>query len=279
MSRDTRTTSWVFTLNNYTAGEFETLKQALAYGTYAIIGEEVASTGTPHLQGYVYWGRTAKKSFKQMKKLLGERAHFEPAKGDSEQNKTYCSKDGKFWEHGTCPPTPKRQREQAGEANAERWELARNAAKEGRWDDVPADIYIRHYSNIKKIGAEAQEIPQSVDDLNFWWFCGPSGAGKSTAARAENPDHYLKLPNKWWDGYKAQPCVIIDEWSPNHSVLGDHLKRWCDHHPFAAEIKGGTICIRPPKVVITSNFTIEECFPGKDCEPLRRRFTVRLFPE
>lgn len=279
MTANTRTTSWVFTLNNYTVPEFVTIKQALAYGDYAIVGEEVASTGTPHLQGYVFWGRGKVKSFKQMKAILGARAHVEPAKGDAESNKTYCSKDGKFWEYGTCPKSVAKRCKEAGEANGDRWEEARKAAKEGRWDDVPADIYIRHYSNIKKIGAEAQEIPKSVDNLDFWWFSGPSGAGKSTAARDENPVHYLKLPNKWWDGYKDQPCVIIDEWSPNHHVLGDHLKRWCDHHPFAAEIKGGSVCIRPPKVIITSNYTIEECFPGPASEPLRRRFTVRLFPE
>lgn len=114
--------------------------------------------------------------------------------------------------------------------------------------------------------------------MDFHWWYGDSGSGKSLTARRENPDHYLKHPNKWWDGYNGQQCVIIDEWQPSHSMLAHHLKEWCDHHAFCAEVKGGTMCIRPPKVIITSNYSLEECFPNQaDLLPLKRRFTVKRF--
>lgn len=85
--------------------------------------------------------------------------------------------------------------------------------------------------------------------------------------------------NKWWDGYKPGQTVIIDEWDPEVSkYLASHLKRWADHHPFCAEVKGGTRVLRPPKLIITSNYTIEECFQeARDREPLMRRFTQVRF--
>ena len=62
-----------------------------------IIGREVGQEGTPHLQGYVIMEK--KTTLVEMKKLF-PRAHLEVAKGSPEQNKIYCSKDGKFQEFG-----------------------------------------------------------------------------------------------------------------------------------------------------------------------------------
>jgi len=37
--------------------------------------------------------------------------------------------------------------------------------------------------------------------------------------------------------------------------------------------------IRPKKIIVTSNYTIEECFPNvQDHLPLKRRFKVKHFP-
>ena len=61
------------------------------------------------------------------------------------------------------------------------------------------------------------------------------------------------------------------------------LKEWCERNPFQAESKGSSnklMCIRPKKIIITSKYSLEECF-GHDVvgllEPMQRRLQVRLF--
>lgn len=87
--------------------------------------------------------------------------------------------------------------------------------------------------------------------------------------------------NKWWDGYRHETVVAIEEWSPDSSLTAQALKRWADRYPFTGEIKGGVLQkLRPRKIIVLSNYTLEQCFPRpEDLEPLKRRFTVVNFPE
>lgn len=111
------------------------------------------------------------------------------------------------------------------------------------------------------------------------WYWGVPGAGKSYLARQRFPKAYLKMANKWWDGYQQQENVILDEIEKD-CKLGHHLKIWTDSYGFIAEIKGEAVKIRPKNFVITSNYSIEEVF-GEDMmlvTALKRRFKVVHFP-
>lgn len=121
-------------------------------------------------------------------------------------------------------------------------------------------IIISGFAALLRLYKESKKF-ESRPELDNWWYYGATGTGKTSTAFAENPGAYLKEPNKWWDDYAYQPCAIIDEWEPQHSELSSYLKRWADHYPFKAEYKGGSFDIRPSKIIVTSNFTIEECFP------------------
>jgi len=70
----------VFTLNNYTPEEVESLK--ICGSKYLIFGKEIGDSGTPHLQGYM-WFPTLK-SLKQVKSI-NPRAHWEQQKGSFER--------------------------------------------------------------------------------------------------------------------------------------------------------------------------------------------------
>jgi hypothetical protein len=265
--------AFTFTLNNYSDTEQAEIR-SLSY-QYLVYGREVGEKGTPHLQGYIYFKNA--KTLGACIKYMPKRSHIEIAISDTAHNHKYCTKDGDFEEHGTRPMTAKEK----GEMEVARYKRTWDLAKSGDFEEIDPDIRVRLYGTIKRIRFDYLPLPTSQVKMDFHWWYGPSGTCKSRTALRDNPDAYLKLKNKWWDGYTSQPCVIIEEWSPDEvPQLHQMLKKWCDHHPFAAEIKGGLTNLRPPKIIILSNYTMLACF-GYDTEgvykPLKRRLKVREF--
>lgn len=155
------------------------------------------------------------------------------------------------------------------------WAKQLDLAKRGLENEIDPGVYMRCYSTIKKIKAENMQKADDADDVTGLWIWGEPGVGKSKLARDCYPGIFDKPCNKWWDGYTCGP-VLLDDFDKVHKVLGHFIKRWTDRYSFTAEIKGGTISIRPPRVVITSNYSPEEIF-GEDMtlvEAIRRRCKV-----
>jgi len=114
------------------------------------------------------------------------------------------------------------------------------------------------------------------------WHWGPTGLGKTFGVLIrysyQQGELYKKMANKWWDGYKGQKVVLIDEMAPRHEVLAHHLKVWADLGAFPVEIKGATMQIRPEKIIVTSNFSLRAVFADPaDYEALERRFTIHRY--
>lgn len=267
-----RTRGFVFTYNNPPADVSGTDDALDAYlhqlgAKYAICGREVApTTGTPHLQGYVYFKNP--RAIANIRKLLVG-CHVEPAKGSPAQCRKYCIKDGKYVEIGDSP-------EDAGEREKQRWEHARTMAEQGRYSEIPADIYIRYIGNIERIHRTKLPPIESLASTCGIWLVGKTGVGKSHGVRSRYPDIYPKPLNKWWDGYADQQSVLVDDVDHGQSNwIGNFLKIWSDHYPFIAEMKGGSRLIRPEKIIVTSQYLIRDLFKDQEmCEALERRFNV-----
>lgn len=270
-----RSRGWCFTINDYS---FEDLATIESLGCqYMVYGKETApTTGMQHIQGYVYF--TTLKSFKQVKQVFPKRTHLEAAKGSAEQNKEYCTKeDPSFHERGMMPAKP----QSGGKLkNQERWDNALAAAQEGRVADIPSDIQMRYHGTIKRLREERLLVEGACPETDavMEWFFGPAGSGKSRKARSENPGCYLKMCNKWWDGYKGEEVVLIEDFDLSHKVLCHHLKIWADRYSFRAEVKGGSMEIRPKKIIVTSNWHPENIWEdARDLEPILRRFKLTEF--
>lgn len=260
---------YCFTLNNWTLEE--KAKLLSVESKYLVIGQE-GQDATPHLQGYVYFKNP--KTFSAAKKILGDRCHVEKQRGSVQQAADYCKKEGYYEETGARPLSQKEK----GDLGKRVYEEAFALAKQGRIEEIEEPLRTRFYGTYKRIRADYQVVPEALPELEHEWYWGDSGTGKTRRAREDNPGCYLKNPNKWWCGYVDQEVVVIDEWSPSHECLASHLKQWADHHPFCAETKGASMCIRPRKIIVTSNYSPEACFSKEeDLEPLRRRFKVTHF--
>lgn len=234
---------------------------------YHVYGEETGESGTPHYQGFIIFKKY--KRLTQLKKILNA-AHFEVAKGTNAQASDYCKKDGKYHEFGSIPPDPSAA---GGKATKAKYERAFKHAKNGELDEIDADLRIKHYRTFKQIAIDyANNIPPLETTAGIWIY-GESGIGKSRYAREKYPDSYVKNCNKWWDGYQNEDYVIIDDLDDSHSCLGHYLKRWADHYAFTAETKGGSLYIRPQKIIVTTQYRIEEIFKdGPTVQALTRRF-------
>jgi len=274
-SRSSRSRAFVFTVNNYSAADQDTLRLLGENVKYLVFGREVGASGTPHLQGYVYFKNAA--TFEQCKKKLPKGCHIEVAKGDAESNLEYCSKDGDFEEFGDLPKSSKRK----GEEEADRWTVARRAAEQGQFADVPDKMYIQYVRNFKQIHVDFKMNKElnTLDVIENHWFWGASGTGKSREARSRFPEAYYKMKNKWWDNYTHEEVVIIDDIDPSHETkFGAMLKEWADHYPFRAEVKGSSIMIRPKILVVTSQYEIHSIFRDPETvAALKRRFKITHF--
>jgi len=137
--------NWVFTWNNYNDSNLEYL--AGIECKYLGFGKEIGASLTPHLQGVIIFNEA--KSKRSVIKIL-KGARIDKMRGTFARAVEYCEKDGDFAERGIRPMT----QAQKGGAEQERWDLAREAAKEGRFDDIPSDIYMRYRSVCKAVFME-----------------------------------------------------------------------------------------------------------------------------
>lgn len=271
MPKKTRSRGWCFTWNNYIEADILYLKTN-PICKYLIYGNEKGKQGTPHLQGYVHYATL--KSFAQVREHF-KNNHVEIAKWQDASIK-YCQKDGNYTERGEKPLTQKEK----GVKGKEYWEEQLKLIKSGDHDKIDPRLQITHCRNIDYIYNKYLSKKKLSDTTEQnWWYVGPTGTGKSRAAREKSGnDFYPKMCNKWWEHYKEENYVIIDDIDKRHSVLCHHLKIWGDRYPFLAEIKNGARKIRPQVIIVTSNYHPKEIWPDEeDHQPILRRYKIKYF--
>lgn len=108
-------------------------------------------------------------------------------------------------------------------------------------------------------------VVKATDECKGIWLYGDTDAGKSQMALEKWPMAFQKSANKWWDGYRGQEVVILDDLGKAAGQrLAYHIKRWTDKWPApGGEVKNGTIPLPFTLFVITSQWSIQDMF---DCQ-------------
>lgn len=70
--------------------------------------------------------------------------------------------------------------------------------------------------------------------------------------------------NTWWDGYRGEPVVIIDEYSGQWNI--DYLLLVLDRYPMKVEVKGGTTNLAARSILMTSNVPPAEWYLNASLE-------------
>lgn len=270
-----RSRGYCFTLNNWTKQEKDNIFENKKDVKYVVVGEEVGESGTPHLQGFIYF--TNKKSFKQVKEHLGVRAHVERQKGSARQAIDYCKKDGVTTEWGIEPAKP------GGDSMKERAKRNKRLLEDDMHDLVAEGVLAPNQIPVIKKARLilANEKPSYTSEtVRGIWFYGPPGTGKTHAARHEYGSvFYIKPQNKWFDGYQGEKVIVLDDLDKQGACLGHYLKIWADKWACTGEVKGGTVPLQHDKFIVTSNYSIDELF-GEDLnmrDAISRRFEERHF--
>jgi len=265
--------AYCFTHHDYTDHDEKRIQECGA--DYILYGyEECPTTHRPHLQGYLYW-TNKKKGSMLIKSFPG--THFRVCHGSVTQNYDYCTKAGKIYESGKKPLDQKEK----GQTQKDLWAAVAKLVDAGEFDTIAEDypqIDIMHYDKLlaRYYRTKSKDVHALDGELQGTWIYGPAGTGKSSRVYEEFGENVFPKPGntKWWDQYAMQDTVWVDDFDPTVKNMTYLMKIWTDRWVFLGERKNGTIRMRPKKIVVTSNYTIQQCF-GKDpelLEAMTRRF-------
>lgn len=270
--------AWVFTCN-YSTDVTPALELVIDGAAYCCYQLEIApTTGQRHHQGYVYFTNACRLSTVRERIHLasGVIPHCEIAKGTAQQNKAYCSKPdscvpGTFRESGTIPKQGKRSDlDSIAEAIMEGSSMKDIAIS------FPGD-FIRYNRGLQELERvfSCKERDHTLPNTVLWWF-GPTGSGKSKTAFEKYPDAYVKMGNgKWWDGYRGEAVVLIDDYRPGFCLFSE-LLRILDRYPMRVEAKGTSMPLSAKTFVITTTSRPEVLWGQRveeDLNQLIRRIT------
>jgi len=215
-------------------------------------------------------------------KRLGSRARWAICNGSWQDNEKYCKKDGDWCEWGVKPLSQKRKGEEGAEAERERWKRIRELAKEGKEEELEEEfpreltLYEGALRRLHQRYGACQDLDAGT--VNGMWIYGPAGTGKTYHAMhniVPREEVYVKDLTKWWDGYdpSIHKAVVIDDMDIYHKSLARDFKIWTQEYEFQAQFKGGYMKIRPPLIIVTSNYRINEIWDDNTtCETMWRRF-------
>jgi len=280
--RDVQSIAFTLTINNYLDDTIELLCDA-DFLRGGIIGKEIGASGTRHLQCYVQCKRKMRWSTfrnKMKKALNGIKPHIEPARGNVEQNETYCKKDGDWCSFGKL----------TGQGKRSDWQKISDMIEDGYTNYEIQKAYpnlfatsfkgINEMRNNKKEhdnglklldkfqGAElrlwqiiALQAVLDQDDRHVLWYVDYQGnAGKTFMAKylVAIHDAFYVQGGKASDiahAYKLQPIVCFDFTRDKQEVVNySVIESFKNGMFFSPKYQSMTKVFEPAKVICFSNW-------------------------
>lgn len=246
--------------------------------TYVMVSQEKHQDGSLHLHVLAQ----SKKKFDirnaRVLDLEGYHPSIETARGTYEQVRTYMTKeDSEPWEFGEADKIMGKRSDKTKEGIKERNALLLSKplvelVKEG---EVRLESYVSMKKNIAQFKMDELKIGDYMERRCLWLY-GPPGCGKSRWCRENFPGFFTKPQNKWWDGYKGEEVVVLDDYDT--PTLSHYLKIWADVYSFYGEVKGGTVACNYKIFIVTSNYMPHEIWTDeKDrilVDAICRRFEI-----
>ena len=272
-----------FVVTNYALNTAEVFKNKKEKIRFIAWGEETCkTTGRLHHQCFLYlWKQssTGVRALNNIGKWFADEthlaAHVKPMRGSFRDNEAYCSKEGSYHKLGEEP------------AQGTRGDIIENKEMIMEGKVTPDDIcltdpahfhfYARTYDRIQAIVLRDKFRTEMTEGV---WYWGGTGVGKSHKAFQDyHPStHYIKdLTTQWWDGYKGQEIVILNEFRGQLKLCT--LLELVDKWPCVVSWRNKeSVPFLAKKLIVTSSMKPEDVYRNclsDNIDQLRRRFRIR----
>lgn len=250
----------------------EPIKYDPTYMRYLCYGIEICpTTGKKHLQGYVYWNNP--RSERACCKLY--KCWMRCCIGSDDDNTIYTTKDGQVFEFGTKP--------HQGERN-DLLTLVHEIKNGTEVDEIALErpmLYHQYGRTLNRIEDILLRQKWRTEMTTCDWLWGETGCGKSHSALStyDPKTHYLyRNDNGWWEGYKQQPVVVINEF--RGEIKYKELLELIDKWPYFVKRRNREpIPFTSKHIIITSSLPPQEVYHNihaKDhINQLLRRINVK----
>ncbi len=206
-------------------------------------------------------------------KKVNNRAHYELAKGSTEANFNYCSKDNKVWEYG--------DRNKCGQGKRNDLKDIVTKPIEDIIRDHP-DIYVKFHKGIKDLTfqKDLKIINHYNNKLIVSSIIGKPGSGKTRYVLDKHkPENVYILDAEdsklWFDGYNGQEILLIDDFYGN--IKYSYMLRLIDKYHLKLQVKNGFVVSKWNKIYITSNNEIKHWYNNmSNIDALKRRINESI---
>ncbi len=281
--------NWVVTQQDPTVTAYRP-KELYKTVNYMISRYEVGEkTGNIHIQMFIQFNNALPGSSIE-KVLRSSSYHAERATGTPLQAAAYCGavKESKHYEKpGAMNNTVIELGERDETTQGAREDLKRLAATakdlgENATAHLYPEMYIKYHRGIKALIEQLEPVVLRREIVpichNFW---GKTGRGKSEKAyklakKLGYKDHqiYMQSGTKWWDGYRGQPVVIVNEFDGTGWTC-NMFKKITDRWFHQVEVKGSFRTLKVEHFIFTSQQRCDTWYknmPMEDQEAVMRRF-------
>ena len=181
-----------------------------------------------------------------------------------------------FGNEETAPPSGPVGRKKADDKYSRLKAIIDEGGDDEEIADMDFKMFLQHHKSISVY--RHMKSPKRRTKTQVVVIHGETGSGKSMFVSnlfGSDTDNkvFWKRKGVWWDGYKGQDIVVIDEfygWIPF-----DEMLRLLDRYPLTVETKGGCQNFNSKIVFITSNKHPSEWYSRSwDSAPLYRRLDV-----
>lgn len=210
-----------------------------------ICGLEVSpTTGTLHIQGYLQTKKAIRGT--ALKKLMPPNSVLIATNGSSEQNMTYCKKEGDWCSWGKVAVQGKRTDLIALK------KLIDDGASEKEMADASFTNFLKYRASLIRYRQLVVQVRRNwMPEIHIYW--GITGSGKTSKIfDEEGYDIWVwNGNNKFYQGYDMQSVCVFDDFYGEISL--PFMLKLTDRYPMIVNIKNGECNWQPQKIYFTSN--------------------------